>query len=94
MGHGFYRRDGSQYPSVEDWAKDYEKSDRRVAYDTAGGYEISTVFLGLDHSFGGGPPLIFETMVFKVGSRSDMHCERYSSEAEALRGAWRSCLPR
>jgi len=25
---------------------------------------ISTVFLGLDHSFGSGPPLLFETMVF------------------------------
>lgn len=27
-------------------------------------YWISTVFLGLDHSWNGGPPLIFETMVF------------------------------
>lgn len=25
---------------------------------------VSTVFLGLDHQFGDGPPLLFETMVF------------------------------
>lgn len=25
---------------------------------------ISTVFLGLDHAFNGGPPILFETMVF------------------------------
>lgn len=25
---------------------------------------VSTVFLGLDHSFGGGPPILFETMIF------------------------------
>lgn len=27
------------------------------------GYFVSTVFLGLNHNYGGGPPLIFETMV-------------------------------
>lgn len=26
--------------------------------------EVSTVWLGLDHGYGGGPPIIFETMVF------------------------------
>jgi len=25
---------------------------------------VSTVFLGIDHAFGAGPPLLFETMVF------------------------------
>lgn len=28
-------------------------------------YWVSTIFLGLDHSFGPGPPLLFETMVFR-----------------------------
>lgn len=49
---------------------------------------ISTVWLGLDHSFDrGGLPLIFETMVFE--SDSDMgglDQRRYSSEAEAMLG--------
>jgi hypothetical protein len=38
--------------------------ERRVAWDEFGGVQVSTVFLGLDHSFGHGPPLLFETMIF------------------------------
>jgi hypothetical protein len=30
------------------------------------GIKVSTVWLGLDHNFFGGPPLIFETMVFTL----------------------------
>lgn len=29
---------------------------------------VSTVFLGIDHAFGSGPPLLFETMAFWLGS--------------------------
>jgi hypothetical protein len=45
---------------------------------------ISTVFLGIDHNFNGGPPLIFETMAFddEVGF-ADLECERYSTWDEA-----------
>ncbi len=52
---------------VEDpieWAKGLEEENRRVGKDFIGEVMISTVFLGLDHSFGGGPPLLFETMIF------------------------------
>lgn len=36
-----------------------------VAKTQVGPMEVSTVFLGLDHSYGGGgPPLLFETMIF------------------------------
>lgn len=45
---------------------------------------ISTVFLGLDHSWGGGPPLLFETMIFG-GPHSDYQ-ERYSTWDEAEEG--------
>jgi hypothetical protein len=45
---------------------------------------VSTVWLGLDHSFGGGPPLIFESMVF--GGGLDQHQWRYATEAEARTG--------
>jgi hypothetical protein len=40
---------------------------RRVAFDDLpGGWTISTIFLCLDHGFHpGGPPMVFETMVFK-----------------------------
>lgn len=45
--------------------------------------EVSTVFLGLDHNWGIGPPLLFETMIF--GGVHDEYQERYSiwDEAEA-----------
>lgn len=42
---------------------------------------ISTVFLGLDHSFGSGPPLLFETMVF--GGPLDQEMDRYTTWEEA-----------
>lgn len=38
--------------------------DRHIAKDHIGPYRVSTVFLGLDHQHGEGPPLLFETMVF------------------------------
>ena len=42
----------------------------RVARDTVGGMDISTVFLGLNHQYiPGGRPLVFETMVFGGGLR-------------------------
>lgn len=37
---------------------------KRVAVTEIGPYTVSTVWLGLDHNYRGGPPLIFETMVF------------------------------
>lgn len=46
---------------------------------------VSTVFLGLDHRFmGGGPPLVFETMVF--GGSLEGHQVRHSSYDDALIG--------
>jgi hypothetical protein len=46
---------------------------------------VSTVWLGLDQSLGlGGPPLIYETMVF--GSALHEHGERYATEQEARAG--------
>lgn len=55
---------------------------------------VSTVWLGLDHSFGTPdekksgvrPPLIFETLVYK-GEEEIMY--RYSTEEEAIQGHWR-----
>lgn len=58
---------------------------RRVAWDAVGDLEVSTVWLGLDHSFGLGPPLIFETMIFEAGPLNT-ECRRYGSEAAALAG--------
>ena len=62
--------------------------NRRVAESTVGEMWVSTVFLGLNHSYHlGGPPLLFETMVFpSQDNYSDMLCWRYSTKAEAEAG--------
>lgn len=47
---------------------------------------VSTVWLGLDHGFGG-RPLWFETMVFaKRGDGCELDCDRYETEDEAREG--------
>lgn len=52
--------------------------------------KVSTVFLGLDHSFGGETgPMIYETRVFG-GSLAD-EMERYSTSEEALQGHDKMC---
>ena len=36
----------------------------RVAETIVGPARVSTVFIGINHAFFGGPPLVFETMIF------------------------------
>lgn len=67
--------------SLEEWARWFEKSDRHVATDQVGDQFVSTVFLGLDHSFDHGPPLLFETMI--LGGKNDQYQERCSTWDEA-----------
>lgn len=79
----YYGMDGQKL-TREEWIKVFEDPNgRRVALDVLpNGFKVSTVLLGIDHSFGfGGPPVIFETMVFPG---NDM--ERYSTKEEALEG--------
>jgi hypothetical protein len=65
---------------------------KRVALTVTDKHAISTVWLGLDHQYGDGPPIIFETMVFSADSWNNgggLHEEdmrRYSTEADALEG--------
>lgn len=59
--------------------------DRRVRYTDLGALgRVSTVFLGLNHSYDDGPPTIFETLVFD-GPMADF-MDRYSTEAQAIAG--------
>ena len=72
------------------WFEDAGKNGkRRVDETTIGDSRVSTVFLGLDHSFGDGPPLIFETLVF--GGKLDQEMERYSTKEQALEGHQAMC---
>jgi len=66
-----YHRDGTPIidnellPAFMQWGLLFETENRIVgSTKTLYGERLSTVFLGLDHAWGGGPPLIFETMLF------------------------------
>lgn len=51
--------------TMREWGMLMESLDyRRVAWTEVGPYFVSTVWLGLNHNFFDGPPVIFETMVF------------------------------
>jgi len=94
MSLKYYDRAG-QPITMDEWgnllvkdisARVVAKDDFRVA---GGPVCVSTVWLGLDHQWGDGPPLIFETMVFGGSIEGEM--ERYSTEAEALAGHAAMC---
>lgn len=83
-----YILEGKEAKSVDlmTWAKWFENFENRRVDQTIINPEIrvSTVFLGLDHSFGDGPPLLFETMIFD--GEDDEYQERYSTWDEAEKG--------
>lgn len=88
----YYDRVGNPVDMMT-WAKTIENPvDKIVRQEHVDGWFVSTVFLGLDHRFGDGPPLIFETMIFPPGWPDDVptwfeeYQERYSTEAEAVAG--------
>lgn len=73
-------------PDLLRWAEWFENAhNRRLAEDhLPETVRVSTIFLGLDHSFGSGFPILWETMIF--GGKHDGYQERYSSREDALAG--------
>lgn len=70
-------------PNILKWAKWAEANwyKRVVAQDYIGNYEVSTIFLGIDHNFwDNNKPLLFETMIFPECD----YCERCATWDEAL----------
>lgn len=57
---------------------------RLLARTVVGEDAVSTVFLGIDHSYHGGPPILWETMI--VGGRHTGYLLRYSTRYAALKG--------
>ena len=85
----YYDKQGKPLDGALAWARLFEDgSYRHVAEDfvVRGNHpvRVSTVYLGLDHQYGDGPPLIFETMVF--GGVFDGEQERYSTLEQAQAG--------
>lgn len=93
----WYRPDGTpitgQFPETAGEAESLLRSDRTVAltslFRAGTRLMVSTVFLVLDHRMGGGPPILWETMVFHGGTRGwgdGRECWRYASREAALAG--------
>jgi hypothetical protein len=79
---------GKPVPEPDDraWSLWFEKntSARVVAKTDVAGVVVSTVFLGLDHSFrASGRPVLWETMIF--GGEHDQSQWRYDSADAAKR---------
>lgn len=73
--------------SVLEWGKWFEIDDNRIvdcdSFNMGNGkVTVSTVFLGIDHQWSGGQPILFETMVF--GGSLDGSQERCSTWSEAV----------
>lgn len=91
----YYDRAGAPI-SMQEWGRlfvpEYQIVRATIVTDSAAPpgtctFEISTVWIGLDHRWGDGPPLIFETMIFAPdGHVLDHECRRYSTEDEAQIG--------
>jgi hypothetical protein len=70
---------------IGEWGRWMATNTRAVAKTSIDGADVSTVFLGLDHSFRvGAVPILFETMIF--GGAHDQYQERYATLEEAMRG--------
>jgi hypothetical protein len=88
-GLGLYILDENGNPQPESdtlaWGRWSQSHSRQIAMDFEGNVRVSTVFLGVDHRmFGGGLPILWETMIF--GGRHDQYQERYTTRAEAEAG--------
>ena len=84
----WYRRDGSIADDMAVFAKRFSDPAYKIVKQETlpDGRFLSTVWLGLDHSFNQNEkPIIFETMLFgQNGNEED--AARYSTEAEAILG--------
>lgn len=70
--------------TLAEWSDGFARHESRIVDKTTiGDTSISTVFLGIDHSFGHGPALLFESMTF--GGKCDGMQERCSTWQEAKR---------
>ena len=98
MGLPYYDPGGALLRGdFEDVYRQYEAARRRPGshlvatfYRAGTRLRISTVYLGLDHGWGMGPPFIWETMVFHGGGPGQCgngnECWRYATRAAARSG--------
>ena len=76
----------------EEWSDFYPGPERIVAQTMIGTVRVSTVFLGIDHSFTlEGPPIVFETMIFADDDWAGIDQWRYATYDEAEQGHKVAC---
>lgn len=73
-----------------------QRSNKIIQQTQVGEYWISTIFLGLDHTWDGSGPILFESMVFKstpearvmadADAWTDIDSRGYATRMEALAG--------
>lgn len=70
---------------MTEWAMWFERNQesRQIARTEVGIATVSTVFLGIDHQWADGPPILFETMIF--GGEHEGWQERYVTWEDAER---------
>ena len=86
-----YKLDHNKQPvpcSLEEWGM-MTREEKIVAKNWFGEIQVSTVFLGIDHSTGGSLPILFETMIF--GGECDGYQERFETWDEAVKGHLEAC---
>ena len=78
--------DATKYPQGKaKWSTQQRVGRTVLAGGAQDGTVVSTVWLmGIDHNFGDGPPILFETMIF--GGEWGSECRRYATEEQAMRG--------
>ena len=77
-------------PDLMAWGRWMQTGDRTVKNTQVANVRVSTVFLGLDHNYGTGTPLLFETMCFPGESGEELDgdgfFDRYATREEAAEG--------
>ena len=85
-------------PDTLKWAEWFEHASRIVQQDQIGDAFVSTVFLALDHRYGPGDPILWETMIFQGESeitlpsgrkkkfKQEQWMARYTSKDAAIAG--------
>lgn len=73
------------------------ENNRKLRQEYIDDFFVSTVFLGMDHSFCNDTPVLWETMIFlkpdiENGSFGpEKYCRRYMSQVDAINGHEKIC---
>ena len=93
MQSGYWILDADKRPvkvaDVLEWGRYFETADKIVKQETVGDVRVSTVFLGIDHNWSDGPPVLFETMIF--GGEHDQYLDRCSTWKQAEQMHEKAC---